>query len=121
MINSRALSIATVIGTLLQLAMVLIGHFNPAVANVFAVGGMTISLIAGVVYAAISADRTAKSLAAGGALAGGICALIGILVSFLLGDVPALILAVGTLSSAVTGAVGGLAGRLFARPSRASF
>jgi len=49
----------------------------------------------------------------GGVLAGGLCALIGIAVSYLLKDVPASLLALGTLSSAVTGAVGGWLGTLF--------
>jgi len=44
--------------------------------------------------------------------AGAICAFIGILVSYLLGDVPGLLLLMGTLSSAVTGAIGGLLGTL---------
>ena len=41
--------------------------------------------------------------------------MIGIIVSFLLGDVPASILLVGTSSSAVTGVIGGVAGKLFVR------
>jgi hypothetical protein len=72
---------------------------------------MLISLIAGVIYAR-AAGSTRGPGAAYGAVAGGVCALIGIAVSFGLGDVPAMILVVGTASSAVTGAIGGaLAGR----------
>ena len=41
-------------------------------------------------------------------MAGGICAFVGILVSYFLGDVPAAVLGFGTASSAVTGALGGL-------------
>jgi hypothetical protein len=37
---------------------------------------------------------------------------VGILVSHLLGDVPAAVLAFGTASSAVTGAVGGVIGKV---------
>jgi hypothetical protein len=48
----------------------------------------------------------------GCAAAGAICAFLGILVSHLLGDVPASLLALGTLSSAVTGAIGGVIGAL---------
>jgi len=103
-----------IIGTVLQLIMVISGHFNAFIAqNLFAVGGMAISLIAGAGYGASAATRGAG--AAGGALVGGVCALIGIVVSFALGDVPALILAVGTLSSAVTGAIGGVGMALLAR------
>jgi general stress protein CsbA len=111
MLNSRAVTIATVVGAVLQLAMVLAGHSNPSVAKMFAVGGMTISLVAGVVYASQAREGTTGSMALGGLIAGGLCALIGIAVSFALGDVPAVVLAFGTLSSAVTGAIGGWLGR----------
>ena len=108
MINRRALTTATLIGTVLQVGMVVSGHTNPAVKNLFAVGGMTISLVAGVAYVLL-APRTddRSSLSLGGTIAGALCALIGIAVSYVLGDVPASLLALGTLSSAVTGAIGG--------------
>ena len=97
-----------IIGTACQLIMVISGHNNQFIAeNVFALGGMAISLIAGAGYA-IGA-RAGRALAVrGGAIVGGGCALIGILVSVALGDVPALILALGTLSSTLAGAIGGL-------------
>lgn len=113
--NSRALVLATVVGTVLQLAMVIAGHSNKSIAALFAVGGMGISLIAGLVYTLTAKGGTTSSLAVGGLLSGGICALVGIVVSYLLGDVPALILVVGTVSSAVTGLIGGFAGKLFVR------
>ena len=108
MINRRALTTATLIGTVLQVGMVVSGHTNPAMKNLFAVGGMTISLVAGVAYVLL-APRTddRSSLSLGGTIAGALCALIGIAVSYVLGDVPASLLALGTLSSAVTGAIGG--------------
>ncbi|MEO5814837.1 MAG: hypothetical protein ABIT20_06110 [Gemmatimonadaceae bacterium] len=111
MINSRAVTTATVIGTVLQLAMVLAGHSNASIAAMFAVGGMGISLVAGVIYAAQARGGSAGSAALGGLIAGGLCALIGIAVSYALGDVTAQILALGTLSSAVAGAIGGWLGR----------
>lgn len=98
---------AMIIGTLLQLAMVVSGHWVEFIKmNVFAIGGMLISALAGVIYAR-SARVDRKKSAIQGAVVGGLCALIGIAVSFFLGDVPANILALGTLSSAVTGAIGG--------------
>ena len=108
MLNRRALTTATLIGTVLQVGMVVSGHTNPAVKNLFAVGGMTISLVAGVAYVLL-APRTddRSSLSLGGTVAGALCALIGIGVSWWLGDVPASLLALGTVSSAVTGAIGG--------------
>ena len=115
MLNSRALVLATVIGTVLQVAMVVAGHSNKSIAALFAVGGMGFSLVAGVVYAKMAKGGPTPSLAIGGLVAGAICAFIGILVSHLLGDVPASLLVLGTLSSAVTGAIGGTVGKFFAR------
>lgn len=113
--NTRALLIATVVGTILQVAMVVLGHSNQSVKNLFAAGGMGFSLVAGVIYAMVAGGGTAGSLALGGAAAGGICAFIGILVSHLLGDVPVTLLVLGTVSSIVTGAIGGWLGKFFAR------
>jgi hypothetical protein len=115
MFNSRALVLATVIGTVLQIVMVVAGHSNKSIAALFAVGGMGFSLIAGLLYAIIAKGGSTSSLAIGGLLAGAICAFIGIFVSHLLGDVPASLLVLGTVSSAVTGAVGGVVGKFFTR------
>jgi hypothetical protein len=99
---------ALVLGTVLQLAMVLSGHWIEVIRlRGFAIGGMLISAIAGVVYARAAHVSRGKA-AANGALVGGACAIIGIAVSYVLGDVPANILILGTLSSAVTGAIGGV-------------
>jgi hypothetical protein len=105
---------ATLIGTALQLAMVIGGHYNKSVANLFAVLGMTISIVAGLLFALWARQPTLGSAALGGLIAGGLCALIGIIVSYALGDVPPAIIAFGTLSSAVTGAIGGAVGYLIA-------
>jgi hypothetical protein len=113
--TKRGVIIATAIGTVAQLAMVGAGHSIPAVAQMFAVGGMTISALAGLGYALSTPTRSMVSAALGGAFAGGVCALIGIAVSFALGDVTAFILLAGTLSSAVAGAVGGAIGRALGR------
>lgn len=108
--NRRALLNATLIGLVLQLGMVFAGHINTFVRmRLFAVLGMAISLVAGVLYAALARSSRGHN-ALGGCIAGGLCALIGIAVSHLLGDVPAFILVAGTLSSCVTGAIGGVAG-----------
>jgi hypothetical protein len=110
----RALLIASVVGTVLQTAMVVAGHSNKSIAKLFAVGGMSLSLLAGLIYALLARSGTTGSLVVGGILAGAICALLGIAVSYFLGDVPATLLALGTLSSAVTGAIGGWLGSRFA-------
>lgn len=113
-IAPRALVIASLIGTVLQTAMVVAGHSNRSIAKLFAVGGMSLSLIAGVIYAVLARGGTTGSAIVGGVLAGAICALIGIAVSYFLKDVPASLLALGTMSSAVTGAIGGWLGSVFA-------
>ena len=111
MLNTRALILATVLGTVLQVAMVVAGHTNKSIAGLFAVGGMGFSLIAGLAYAMWARGSSTASLAIGGLAAGALCAFIGIFVSYCLGDVPASLLALGTLSSAVTGALGGWLGK----------
>jgi hypothetical protein len=113
--NSSALIKATAIGLALQVAMVFAGHadlFPKAIG--FAVGGMSLSLLAGVLYA-VFAKQSLGNDSTGGAAAGGLCALLGIAVSVLLKDVPASLLVMGTVSSVITGAIGGATGYLFTR------
>ena len=115
MLNTRALVLATLLGTVLQVAMVVAGHSNKSIAGLFAVGGMGFSLIAGLAYAMWARGDGATALAVGGLVAGALCAFLGIFVSYMLGDVPLSLLALGTISSAVTGALGGWLGKfLFA-------
>jgi hypothetical protein len=109
--SRRPLVNATVVATVLQLVMVIIGHSHPAVAQQFAAGGMSISALGGIVYAVWAKPPTLGTALWGGAVAGGLSALIGIAASYLLHDVPAVVLAFGTASSAVTGAIGGAIGR----------
>ncbi len=110
-LSRNAMIPALLLGTLLQVAMVVIGHYTVAVAPLFAPLGMAISLIAGFLYARW-ARGTRRDSVVGGAIVGGLCALIGIVISYLLGDVTAWILFLGTLSSAFTGAIGGLVGEV---------
>jgi hypothetical protein len=109
--NRQTLIRATVIGLVLQLIMVVAGHYVLAVKNGFAIGGMLISLIAGVIYVRTTRGSWGDTLI-GGALAGGVCALIGIAVSCALGDVDAGVLVFGTLASAVAGSIGGAVAKL---------
>jgi hypothetical protein len=115
--SNGALVKSTVIGTLLQLVMVVAGHYSPGIAGQFAAGGMTISGIAGLLYSLWSRQTATGVAAGGGVVAGGVSAFLGILVSHLLGDVPASVLGLGTAGSAVTGAIGGVIGKLFAPKS----
>jgi hypothetical protein len=109
----RALFRATMIGTVLQLAMVVSGHYDARIAQLFAVLGMLFSMVAGFIFGRSSAPAGVgrRGAAVGGLVAGAVCALIGIAESYSLGDVPAWVVAFGTASSGVTGAVGGWLGR----------
>ncbi len=104
-----------VVATLLQVAMVVAGHYKKSVSNWFAVGGMGISLIAGLCYASLARHASIGDSIIGATLAGAACALVGIAVSYFLRDVQAQLLLLGTLSSAVTGAIGGWIGHLVAK------
>jgi hypothetical protein len=116
--DRSALLIAAGAGLIAQLALVVAGHFIGFIAdNLFAVGGVAIALGAGAVY--VRKAPGARLPLMGGAAAGGACAFLGILVSVILGDVPAGILPLGTLASALAGAGGAaLARALRARSKR---
>lgn len=112
--NMKALLIATATGLALQLMMVVAGHYVPFIKNnVFAIGGMGISLLAGVSYGKMAAEAWGPSLL-GGLVAGGLCAALGIAVSVALKDVPPAVLAFGTMGSAVAGLIGGVIGKWLA-------
>jgi hypothetical protein len=105
----RSLWIA-LLGSLLQVAMVVTGHYVPAVAARFGLLGTLISLVAGVVFARSLTRGPGRGIGfLGGLVAGGGCALVGIALSVGLGDVPAMIVLFGTLASAVAGGLGGAA------------
>ncbi|HEY1313055.1 MAG TPA: hypothetical protein VGE92_04220 [Steroidobacteraceae bacterium] len=116
--NTQPLVTATLIGTILQIGMVLAGHWIPAVQGAFMFGGLGLSCIAGAIYE-LRARGSWGGAAVGGVIAGGVSALAGIAVSWLLGDVPATLLLLGTSGSAVTGLLGGVAARLL-RPKAAT-
>jgi hypothetical protein len=112
--NKQRLIVATLIGSILQVAMVVAGHWLPAVRDGFMFGGLGLSLAAGAIYV-LGGRSSWGSAAAGGAIAGAVSAFAGIAVSCLLGDVAASLLLLGTSGSAVTGLIGGLIARPFAK------
>lgn len=116
MLNSRAVALATIVGTILQVGMVVAGHSNKSIAGLFAVGGMGFSFVAGLAYAMLARGGPTSSLVIGGIVAGAVCAFIGIFASYRLGDVPVTLMALGTISSAVTGALGAWVGKSLFRP-----
>jgi hypothetical protein len=113
----RGLLRATLIGTVLQLAMVVAGHYDARVASLYAVMGMLLSLVAGFLAGRWSAGLVKTGAAVSGFVAGAACAFLGIFESYSLGDVPAWVIAFGTVSSGVTGAIGGLLGRITRKDS----
>lgn len=110
--DRNALIVAGCIGLVLQLTMIATGHFVPLVRDKgFMIGGLLISLAAGMIYARLAHAGWGPSLI-GGAIDGGVCALIGIAASVALGDTLPFILVAGTLSSVAAGAIGGAIGKL---------
>jgi hypothetical protein len=113
----RGLVRATLIGTVLQLAMVVAGHYDIRVANLFAALGMFLSAVAGYLAGRWSAGLGKAGAAVSGLVAGAACAFIGILESFYLGDVTASVITFGTAGSGVAGAIGGVLGRISRKDS----
>jgi hypothetical protein len=111
LLGRDGLIIATTVGLILQFAMVIAGHYSIPVKNGFAVGGMLFSLVAGLVYIRLAPGGWAGACL-GGAIAGGLCAIIAIALSVSLKDVPAQILWLGTSASVVTGVIGGAIGKV---------
>ena len=118
MIDARILQRAIIVGTVLQAAMMVLGHFFPWIrVHVFLFGGMMISSTAGYLYAMDYGAGFGRGIL-GGAVAGGVCGLLGLAVSVLLGDTPAALLALWTAIFTLTGAAGGFWGEIAARMTR---
>ncbi len=113
----RGLVRATLIGTVLQLAMVVAGHYDARVASLFAALGMFLSAVAGYLAGRWSAGLGKAGAAVSGLAAGAACAFVGILESYYLGDVTASVVVFGTAGSGVAGAIGGFLGRITRKDS----
>jgi hypothetical protein len=110
--NMRTLTIATLVGIGLQVALVVAGHFIRLLQDPgFAIGGMAFSALAGWLYARMAGGAWRETLF-GGAVAGGVCAAVGIAVSAALGDVPFSLLLLGTTASVATGIGGAVLAKL---------
>jgi hypothetical protein len=114
---ARGLVRATLIGTVLQLALVVTGHYEKSIAPLFGLLGPLLSLVAGFLAGRWSAGLGRGGAAVSGLVAGAACALLGTLESFSLGDVPAWVIAIGTFGDGVTGAIGGFLGRITRKDS----
>ena len=119
LVDHRALERAILVGTLFQVVAVVIAHFSLLIeTHALLFGGMMISATMGYLYAQEVARGYVKG-ACGGAVAGGLCAIIGMAPSVLLGDMTPKMLGVRTLISILTGAVGGIYGQMAADWNRA--
>ncbi|MEP6571886.1 MAG: hypothetical protein ABJD11_04295 [Gemmatimonadota bacterium] len=94
-----------VLGTVLQVIMVLAGHVNRTVLGLSAFLGMGIPFILGAWYGWTHAG-TIKGISGAGFVIGIVGAVIGIFVAVMLKDVPWTLLILGSLSSGVTGLLG---------------
>jgi hypothetical protein len=110
--DGRLLQRAAITGIVLELAMVVIGHYVPWVRiNFYEFGAMMFAGLAGLFYARDSARGYAKG-ALGGAVVGGTSGLIGISAANILGHVALIVLPVGTAITVMVGAIGGLFGQM---------
>ena len=110
--GNNALVRATGAGTVLQILMVVIGHFMPAIQqSLFPIGGTAIGAITGILASLWNKGAPLGNQLGGGAVAGGVAGILGTLVSAGIGDVPMSTVAVAGGSTVVAGAIGGLIGR----------
>lgn len=101
-------------GIILQLTLVIIGHYVVWVReNAYEFGGMMIAGVAGLLYARDYAKGYARG-ALGGAIVGGTCGIIGLSAANILGDVPLIALFVGFAIVILVGVIGGLFGQVAA-------
>ncbi len=105
--GGNALLRAGVVCAVLQIVLVVVGHFSPPVLQMVAILGTLLSLVCGVLYVRWAGPGALGRSIWGAALAGGGGALVGIAVSVMLRDTPVPVLALGTLISAVGGGIGG--------------
>ena len=111
-IDLRILLRAFIVGTVMQVVMVVTGHFVPwVVFHVFEFGAMMIAATSGYLYAMDSGKGYFPGATAG-AITGGGCALIGISLSVVLGETARPVIPFGTAVCVLTGAVGGLFGQM---------
>lgn len=110
--NFTALLIAAGVGLVLQGGMVWAAHRNQFVReNLLAVTAISLSLSAGLIDGKLGGQGWGATLL-GGAVAGGLSTGLAFTVSFVLKDLPAAVLALGTLAAAVAGGLGAAMGRL---------
>jgi hypothetical protein len=112
--HTPALIRSTAVGTALQLTMILIGHLSPGLlqGNFFPIVGTALGGVTGFLYGRWAQGGGMGQNAAAGAIAGGIAGVLGAAVSAALGDVPLATIGIAGASTVVTGAIGGVLGKV---------
>ena len=105
-------------GTLMQLLMVVIGKFVPAIGqmpNFYAIAGTVLAALTGAMFARMAPGAGTGSVATGGSVAGGVSSAIGGVLAVLTGQWPGfqiVQLLFPLISGGVAGGVGGVLGRM---------
>src|SRR6478609_5168896 len=112
--DQKALNRSLIVGTIVQLLMIAVGHFSPGLmgGNFFPIFGTSIGAATGVMYGLWAKGASAGQAAMGGALAGGVAGVLGAAASAALGDVPGSTVGIAGVSTLVSGALGAVVGRI---------
>ena len=108
-----------VIGIVLQLLMVVAGHFHESVLNLSGILGTAIPFVLGIWYG-VSRRPGYGRCAWGGFVIGIVGAFIGVVAAMLMKDQTWILLTFAPLSSGVTGTLGGLLGKFTVRSATAT-
>jgi len=112
MFDEKLIQRAAVTGIILQIAMVVIGHYVAWVrANAWEFGTMMISGLVGLFYARDLAKGYGRG-ALGGAVVGGTSGLIAVCAANILGDERLIVIPFAAVLTTLTGAIGGLFGQM---------
>jgi hypothetical protein len=115
LVDLKILRRAILVGVLLELGLVAMGHYRPAFRPTFELFGcMLIAGVAGLLYARDLA-RGYGAGALGGVAVGTVCGLVAVATAGWLGDHPDRYIPYGVMVSALCGGVGGLFGQLDAQ------
>ena len=121
MFDIRVFTRAVIVGIVLQVALMVLVHVSPYVAqNGFLLGGMMITALAGYFYA-MDTGKGYFTSATIAAIIGAVCAMIGVGLSVLLHDARQSVIPFFTTICVITGAVGGIFGQMAANLKRMGY
>jgi hypothetical protein len=114
MIDLKILTRAFITGTVLQVVLILLCHVSPWIMqHAFMFAGMMISATAAYLYA-MDSGRGYFPGSTAGAIVGGACGFIGLVLMVALGDNRQIVIPCGTAICVLCGAVGGIFGQMAA-------